>query len=276
MDSTYPILLVGGTGKTGRRVDSRLRALGLSTRPVSRATVPSFDWTRPDGWAVALDGARAAYITFQPDLAVPGADAAIGRLASLARDAGLERLVLLSGRGEPGAERAEDALKAAGVPWTIVRASWFAQNFSESFLLDAVRSGEIALPAGPVPEPFVDADDIADVVTAALTEDGHAGRLYEVTGPRALTFAETAEILADVTGRPIRYRQVPRADFVGGLTAAGLPVAMVALLDELFTTVLDGRNATPMPGVEQALHRPARDFVDYARRMAATGVWEAA
>jgi len=274
MVSTNPILLVGGTGKTGR-VDARLRALGRSTRPVSRATTPSFDWTRPDGWAAALDGAGSAYVTFQPDLAVLGADAAIGRLAALARDAGLERLVLLSGRGEPGAERAEDALKAASVPWTIVQASWFALNFSESFLLDAVRSGEIALPAGPVPEPFVDADDIADVVAAALTEDGDAGKLYEVTGPRALTFAETAEILAEVTGRPIRYRQVPRADFVGGLTAAGLPPAMVVLLDELFTTVLDGRNAAPMPGVRHALGRSPRDFADYARRTAATGVWEA-
>jgi uncharacterized protein YbjT (DUF2867 family) len=187
----------------------------------------------------------------------------------------VEQVVLLSGRGEPGAQRAEAALQAAGVPWTIVRASWFNQNFSEGYLVDGVRAGELALPAGPVPEPFIDVDDIADIVVAALTDERHVNKLYEVTGPRALTFAEAVAEIAAAVGRPMRYRQVPPEAFAAAMQQAGVPADIIALLDELFTVVLDGRNAQVMPGVEQALGRPARDFADYARRAAAAGAWRA-
>lgn len=273
MPQNAPILITGGAGKTGRRVDTLLRAQGLATRTVSRSTTPSFDWTRPDGWAAALDGVSAAYVTFQPDLAVPGAADAIAELSRLARMKGLERLVLLSGRGEPGAQRAEAALQAAGVEWTIVRASWFNQNFRESYLLDGVLASEVALPAGPVAEPFIDADDIADVVVAALTHRRHANRLYEVTGPRALTFAEAVAEISRAAGRTIRYRQITPEAFAAGLREADVPADVADLLHELFTVVLDGRNTQVMHGVEEALGRPARDFADYARKTAAAGVW---
>lgn len=269
-----PILIIGGGGKTGRRVDTLLRARGLATRPVSRSTPVVFDWTAPTTWAPALDGVARAYVTFHPDIAVEGATEAIAELARLARAQGLAQVVLLSGRGEPAAQRAEEALKASGVPWTIVRASWFNQNFSEGYLLDAVRAGELALPAGNVPEPFVDADDIADVVVAALTAEGHVGRLYEVTGPRALTFAEATAEIAAAAGRPIRYVQIPPEAFVAALQPH-VPEDILQLLNELFTVVLDGRNIRVMHGVEEALGRPARDFADFARRTAATGIWSA-
>src|SRR6185436_162956 len=170
-----PVLIIGGAGKTGRRVDALLRQRGIATRPVSRSTTPAFDWNRPKDWAAALEGVSQAYVTYHPDITVEGAVEAIAELGRLARQKGLERVVLLSGRGEPAAERAEQALQASGVPWTIVRASWFNQNFSEGYLVDGVLAGEIALPAGAVPEPFVDADDIAEVVVAALTDRHHAG-----------------------------------------------------------------------------------------------------
>lgn len=266
------ILIIGGAGKTGRRVNSLLRQRHIATRPVSRSTTPSFDWLKPDGWADALDAVSKAYVTYQPDLAVPGAADAVAELASLARRKGLERLVLLSGRGEAGAMRAEAALQQSGVPWTIVRASWFNQNFSEGYLRDSVLAGEIALPAGAVCEPFIDADDIAEVAAAALTDDRHAGRIYEVTGPRTLSFAEaTAEIAAGL-GRPIRYTQIGQEDFVISLRAY-VPEDVVQLMKELFTVVLDGRNSHVMPGVSQALGRPARDFSDYVRRTVASGLW---
>ncbi|MDW3206181.1 MAG: NAD(P)H-binding protein [Alphaproteobacteria bacterium] len=268
-----PVLIVGGNGKTGRRVDTRLRALGIATRPVSRSTTPPFDWTRPTTWAAALEGVRAAYVSFQPDLAVPGGAEAIEAFSALAQKKGVEHLVLLSGRGEDGAQRAEEALKASGIDWTIVRASWFNQNFSENFLLEGVLTGEIALPAGDVKEPFVDADDIADVAVAVLTETGNRRRVYEVTGPRALTFAEAVSEIAVATGRPIRYTQVPVDAFVGGLRQAALPEDLVALLEDLFTTVLDGRNTKVAHGVEDALARPPRDFRDYVRRTVAQGIW---
>ena len=269
---TAPILIVGGAGKTGGRVNTLLNAGGIITRPVSRSTTLSFDWTRPEGWAAALDGVSKAYITYQPDLAVDGASDAIAELARIAREKGIERVVLLSGRGEPGAQRAEAALQTSGVPWTVVRASWFNQNFSEGYLLDSVLAGEIALPAGPVPEPFIDADDIADVVVAALTDERHANRLYEVTGPRALTFTEAVGEIAAGLGRPIRYTQITPEDFVVTMRAYA-PEDIVLLLNELFTVVLDGRNTQVMHGVQEALGRPARDFAEYVRRTVAAGTW---
>jgi uncharacterized protein YbjT (DUF2867 family) len=272
--SQSPVLIIGAGGKTGRRVNALLQARGVATRAVSRSTAVAFDWTKPEGWAAALAGVSKAYVTFQPDIALAGSRAAIAELCRIARQNGLERLVLLSGRGEPGAQAAEAALQASGVPWTIVRASWFNQNFSEGFLLDSVLAGEIALPAGPVPEPFIDVDDIADVVVAALTDGRHADKLYEVTGPRALTFADAvAEIVAAVR-RPIRFTQTAPAEFTEAMRPY-LPQDIVDLLLDLFTVVLDGRNVQVMNGVEQALGRPARDFSDYVSRTAASGVWRA-
>lgn len=274
MARSKPVLIIGGNGKTGARVKALLQARGIATRPVSRSSAISFDWTKPPTWPAALDGVCKAYVTYQPDLAVEGADQAIAELSRMARAAGLERIVLLSGRGEPGAQRAETALQASGVPWTNVRASWFNQNFSEGYLLDGVLAGEVALPAGRVPEPFIDADDIADVVVAALTEERHVNRLYEVTGPRTLTFAEAVGEIATAAGRPIRYVQISPEEFVER-TRPYVPEEIMQLLYELFTVVLDGRNAEVMHGVEEALGRKPIDFAGYARRAAATGVWEA-
>ena len=268
-----PVLIIGANGKTGARVHRRLAARGVAVRAASRASQVRFDWTQRETWGPALAGAGKAYVTFQPDLAVDGSAEAIGHLADLARAEGLEQVVLLSGRGEPGAERAEAALAASGVPWTIVRASWFDQNFSEGYLAESVRAGELALPAGAVREPFVDAEDIADVVAAALTDPRHIGQCYETTGPRALTFAEAVDEIAAATGRPLRYTQVTPHEFGAGLATAGVPADIAALLDELFTVVLDGRNEAIAHGVEAALGRPPRDFADYARAAAAAGAF---
>jgi uncharacterized protein YbjT (DUF2867 family) len=272
--SELPILIIGGTGKTGVRVNARLRARGIATKPVSRSTASPFDWARPETWAAALDGVSRAYVTCQPDLAVEGAANAVAELSGRARQKGLEHVVLLSGRNEPGAQRAEAALQASGVVWTNVHASWFNQNFSKGYLTDGVLAGEIALPAGAVLEPFVDADDIADVVVAALTDERHANKLYEVTGPRALTFAEAVAEIATAARRPIRYTQISPEAFAG-MRQAGVRDDVISLLDDLFTVVLDGRNSQVKLGVEEALGRAARDFADYARATAATGVWRA-
>ena len=126
----------------------------------------------------------SVYVSYYPDLAVPGAVETVGAFAEMAVRHGVPRLVLLAGRGEPEAEQAEQAVRDSGAELTIVRSTWFAQNFSEDYMLEYVLSGEVALPAGDTPEPFVDADDIADVAVAALTEDRHVGQLYELTGPR--------------------------------------------------------------------------------------------
>ena len=276
IDGNGPVLVVGGTGKTGARVVERLRARGVPVRVGSRSASPPFDWGDDATWGPALTGASAAYVTYHPDLAVPGAPEAIEALAGRALDLGVDRLVLLSGRGEEEAQRSEQVLQKLGGRWTIVRASWFCQNFSEGAFVDVVRSGEVALPAGDVPEPFVHADDIADVVVASLTEPGHEERLYEVTGPRLLTFAEAVGEIARASGREVRYEQVSMDAFTAALSAAGQPADVVDLLRYLFDEVLDGRNAHVTGGVRDALGREPRDFADYAREAAAAGVWDVA
>ncbi len=190
-----------------------------------------------------MRGIDSAYVSYHPDLAAPGAVATVGSFAELAVANGVPRLVLLSGRGEPEAELAEQAVRDAGADWTILRSTWFSQNFSEDYMLEAVLGGEVALPAGDVPEPFVDADDIADVAVAALAEDGHAGQVYELTGPRPLTFADAVEEIATATGREIRYVPVSIDEYKAALAEHGVPAEFVSLLTYLFTEVLDGRNA---------------------------------
>ena len=260
-------LITGATGKTGTRIIERLTAAGVAVRPASRAT--GFFWEDPSSWPAALDGVDAAYIAYYPDLAMPGAAETVAAFARAAAAAGVGRLVLLSGRGEPEALRAEQEVAAAGVPTTVVRCSWFAQNFSESIFLDGVLNGDVALPADDTPEPFVDAEDIADVVAAALTDPRHRGRTYELTGPRALTFAEVAAELSRATGRTIKYTPITPEQYEQVLVEASLPVE----LGEMFRGVLDGRNTKPADGVQEALGRPARDFAAYAGRAAAAGSW---
>ena len=268
-----PILVLGATGKTGRRIVERLRARGLPTRIGSRSGEPPFDWDDPATWSPALQGVESAYVTYYPDLAVPGAVDAVRSFADLALANEVPRLVLLSGRGEPGAELGEQAVRDSGAEVTILRSSWFSQNFSESYFRDQVLTGEVALPAGDTPEPFVDADDIADIAVAALTEEGHVGELYELTGPRLLTFAETVEEIARATGRDIRYVPVPLDAFASALREQGAPDEVVELITYVFGEVLDGRNARLTDGVQRALGREPRDFRDYARDAAASGMW---
>ena len=269
-----PILVLGSSGKTGRRVADRLRRLGIAVRPGSRSGTPPFDWERPETWSPVLDGVRAAYISYYPDLAAPGAVEAVGSFAELAVKRDVRRLVLLAGRGEPEGEEAEDAARESGADLTIVRSTWFAQNFSEDYMLEHVRSGVVALPAGDTPEPFVDAEDIADVAVAALTDDRHIGELYELTGPRLLTFDQATGEISTATGREVRYEPVTVSQHAEAASEHGVPAEVIELLTYLFTTVLDGRNARLADGVQRALGREPRDFADYAQRTAATGVWD--
>lgn len=269
-------LVLGGTGKSGRRIVERLHARGIETRVASRAGTPAFDWDDSATWAATLEGVTAAWIAYAPDLAIPGATDTIRDFVAEAVAGDVRHLVLLSGRGEAEAQACERIVRDAGVEWTIVRASWFMQNFSEGAFLDMISAGNLALPAGDVPEPFVDVDDIADVAVAALTQGGHAGRIYEVTGPRLLTLREVAREISLAAGREVRFTGLPNEAFERGLAEAGVPKNISWLLGYLFETVLDGRNASLGDGVQRALGRPARDFSDYAARAASEGVWSVA
>ena len=270
------ILVLGGTGKTGRRIAARLRERGIDVRIGSRSATPPFDWNDESTWGPSLAGVGAVYINYSPDLAMPGATDAIRALTEHAKQAGIGRLVLLSGRGEAEAQHCERIVADSGIDWTVVRASWFNQNFSEGAFADMVNGGVITLPAGDVREPFVDVDDVADVAVAALTEAGHTGQIYEVTGPHLLTFAEATAKLAAATGRQIAYQQVPHDAFIEGAQNAGAPEDVVWMLDYLFATVLDGRNESTTDGIQKALGRAPKAFSDYAADAAASGAFSPA
>jgi uncharacterized protein YbjT (DUF2867 family) len=266
-------LVVGGTGKTGRRVAARLRGLGANVRIGSRTSEMPFDWDVETTWTPALSGADSAYISYYPDISFPGAAPRISAFARTAVAGGVRRLVLLSGRGEPDAVPGEDGVRESGAEWTVLRCAWFAQNFSEHFLLQPVLDGLIALPAADVAEPFIDTEDVADVAVAALTRDGHAGRTYELTGPRLLTFADVAAELTRAAGRVIRYLPITATQYAEAAARAGVPGEEIGPLGELFARVLDGHNAHLTDDVKLVLGRRARDFADYAHDAAATGVW---
>jgi len=269
-------LVLGGTGKTGRRVAARLQERGVENRIASRSANPLFDWNDPGGWDAVLHGVTAAYINYAPDLAIPGAKDSIRGFVDKAVAMGVKRLVLLSGRGEEEAQACERIIQETDAEWTVVRASWFMQNFSEGEFLGMVLDGAITLPDTNVPEPFVDVDDIADVAVAALTEEGHTHEIYEVTGPRMLTFNEAAQEISRAAGREVRFVPIPKEAFIQGVVESGAPDDIAWLLNYLFETVLDGRNAYVCDGVRRALGREATDFTEYARRVVESGAWSTA
>lgn len=271
MTTPSTVLVTAATGKTGRRVAERLERLGIRVRAGSRAADPPFDWTDPATWRPALAGVDAAYLCYVPDLAVPGALEDVRTFTDVAVAAGVRRLVLLSGRGEPEAQEAELVVQRPGLGWTVVRCAWFLQNLTEGFLADDVAAGELALPVDDVREPWVDLEDVADVVVAALTDGRHAGQVYELTGPRLLRFDELMAAVAAGTGRPARFRTCTPAELADRLRPYGEDV--VALLAYLTTEVLDGRNAHLADGVQRALGRVPRDVTAFVRDAVASGAW---
>ncbi|MCX5229850.1 NmrA family transcriptional regulator [Streptomyces sp. NBC_00233] len=260
------VLVTSATGKTGRRVAERLTARGVTVRAGSRSGSTPFDWEAPETWGPALRGADAAYVAYYPDLAAPGGVQAMETFGRLASEHGVRRLTVLSGRGEPEAVVAEEALRAAavGVELTVVRASFFAQNFSEGLLAEGVAEGVVVFPASDTAEPFIDVDDLADVVVETLTTDGHAGRVHELTGPRPIGFAEVAAEVSRASGRPVAYQPVSRSEYAGMLTEFGLPAPEAVWLAALFATLLDGHNASVTDGVKRVLGREPRSFGAFA------------
>lgn len=279
LDGMKTILVLGGTGKTGSRMARRLKAAGLPVRTASR-TGGDFrlDLDDPGSWAPALDGVTAVYLV-EPSLSRSTEhQARIPQLVSEAVTAGVRRLVLLSAprAGEDGhpLHAAEQAVRASGIDWTILRPQWFAQNFSEGPWRHGILAGTLALPTGDGRTPFVDAEDIAEVAMAALTEDGHSGRIYELTGPRAISFGEAADLIARATGRTVRHLDVDPADFVERQVAAGASPDVAQLLTGLLVTIRNGAGAALSDGVERALGRPPRTFEAFVTKAAAAGHWD--
>ncbi|MDT0607038.1 NAD(P)H-binding protein [Croceitalea rosinachiae] len=273
---TENILVIGGTGKTGRRIVTQLEALGHNVRIGSRSATPSFDWHQPEDWSKAVEGMDKIYITYQPDLAVPGALEAIEQLVKVSKRASIKKLVLLSGKGEREAQLCEQVVIHSGIDYTIVRASWFNQNFSENFLLEPVLDGVVALPQAEAQIPWVDTDDIAKVATKALTEDIHNGQIYELTGPRTLTFKDAVAEIAKASNRDITFIPISIQEYGEGMRKAGLPEDFIWLIEYLFTEVLGNPELAEISSdIEKVLGRKPIDFSEYVAETAKTGIWKA-
>lgn len=270
-----PILVVGASGKTGARVAGRLEARDLPVRRGSRRSATPFDWEDPATWAPALSGVSKAYVTYFPDLAFPGAVEKLEAFTKVAAESELEHIVLLSGRGEHFASLGEEVVRNSGLPFTIVRAAWFAQNFSEGYLRDPILGGVLPMPGGDISEPIIDIDDIADVVVTALTEDRHFGARYEVTGPRLMTFAEMADVLSNALDRRIQHIPISFEEFRANVAASG-DGSVADVFTAIARETLDGRNAHTTDGVERALGRKPRDFAEFAHTAMAAGAWSTA
>ncbi|WP_405662501.1 NmrA family NAD(P)-binding protein [Streptomyces sp. RK9] len=270
------VLVTGATGRVGSRVAEAARAAGHEVRSASRSGAVRFDWYDASTWADALRGADAAFLAYQPDVGAPGAAEAVGAFARQAVELGVRHLVLLSARGEDQAHATEDALAVPGARWTVVRASWFAQNLSEGPLADAMReSGELAFPGGEVLEPFIDVRDIADVVLAVLgAGERYDGRVLEVSGGRLLSFRDAVAEVSAAVGREFGYVPVPAAEYGAALREFGVPDAEVEFLIELFETNLDGRNAHISTGVQDILGRAPREFSAFVQEAATAATWK--
>ncbi|WP_051892145.1 MULTISPECIES: NAD(P)H-binding protein [Arenibacter] len=274
MENMNNILVIGATGKTGQKVVKRLSEAGHNVRIGSRSATPAFDWENPETWSQSMEGMDKVYITFQPDLAVPGALEAIEELTKKAKQSNVKKLVLLSGKGEREAELCEQVVIHSGLDYTIVRASWFNQNFSESFFLEPILEGFVALPQAEAKVPYVDTDDIADVAVAALLGEEHNGKIYQLTGPRQLTFKEVIQEISDATGRDIAFTPIALPAYTQVMKQQGVPADFVWLIEYLFSEVLGNpNNAEITHDIEKVLGRKPKDFSDYVKETAATGIW---
>jgi uncharacterized protein YbjT (DUF2867 family) len=269
------ILVLGSTGKTGKRVSERLQNLQIPIRLGSRKAEPAFDWGNSENWYKVFADIKSIYITFQPDLAVPSAVEAISKLVEVAKTSGVEHLVLLSGRGEKEAQVCENIVINSGLDWTIIRASWFMQNFSENFLIDGILSNNVVLPTIKALEPFVDADDIADVVVEVLTNKvKHSNKIYELTGLELLSFNSVTSQIATALNRTINYTEISMDEYVAMLKSYQVPDDFIWLIQYLFTEVLDGRNESLSNDIENILNRKPTTFSEYVTKTAKTGIWK--
>ena len=269
------ILIIGGTGKTGRRVVKHLINKGIEPRIGSRNASPCFDWDNQDTWEDALTGMEKMYVTYYPDLAVPGAKKAIQSLTQTAKQLGVKKTVLLSGKGETEADACEKIVMNSGLDYTLVRASWFNQNWSESFFLEPILSGEVALPLSDVVIPFVDADDIAEVAATVLLDDSYNDEIIEVTGPESITFKDAVQMISKASSSNLTFHEIALQQYIDDMKQMQVPNDVIWLIGYLFSHVLTNpNNQTVTHDIERVLGRKAKTFSTYAKETAKTGIWD--
>jgi uncharacterized protein YbjT (DUF2867 family) len=268
-----PFLILGGTGKVGRRLTHSLARAGHAPRPASRNLTTRFDWWDYSTWPGALANAEGVFIVG------PGSAAdwspRLSDLLEAARSSGARRAVLLSARGveflpDGAVAMAERALRDGPLPWTILRPSHFSQNFTEAMF--APHDGLISAPVGTGAEPFIDVADIADVAAAVLA-GGFDGETLDLSGPEAVSFPRAAEILAEASGTPVRFADESDANHVARLRAAGTPEGYIRWRMAMLGGIRRGADAYLSDGVQRVLGRSPAGLRDWALREVPSSAW---
>lgn len=260
------ILITTPNGKVGSEVTEQLLEqghpvrLGAHTVEKAQAAFPQaevapFDFTDEDKARAALVGVEALY------LASPGDSRAepVKRVIDFAKEAGVKRVVRLSAIGVEASDNplreVEKYLEASGLQYTLLRPSWFMQNYSTTNAESIRTQGAFYEPSGDAKTGFIDARDIAAVAVKALTEDGHHAQAYALTGGHAYDRYEVAAAISQATGKAVRYQEVFEVQFQKGLTSAGVPEGYVALMTGLYQAVRAGHSAAVTDTVEQVTGR---------------------
>lgn len=278
---TATVLVLGATGKSGRRLVPLLEARGVTVRAASRHASPQhtlFHWDKPETHQAALEGVDAIYV-IGPDF-VEDPSNVMAPFLDRAKQLGVKRVVAVSSLGvgfphEPedsGRRKVERLVTNSGMEWTLLRPGGFSQNFSESFFLPGILHADtVATATGDGAVAFVDAEDIAGVAAAALTEQGHAQAIYPITGPQSLTFAQAAAVISKATGREISHRNISSDEFAAILQGGGVPADYAAVVVRDQEAIREGAGAVVTDTVERVTGRPPVAFEAYAMR--AAGAW---
>lgn len=263
---TDPILVTGATGNTGVSVVAGLRDRGLRARAASRHPDPAdpdavaFDWADAGTFPAALDGVGAVYLVAPVGAADPVP--MVRPFLEQAATGGMRRVVLLSSsavqRGEPGLGEIHDLVATLFAEATVLRPSWFMQNFVGNHpLAESLRHArEIVTATGAGRLGFIDAADIAATAVVALTAREPVDAELLLTGPESLSYADTAAIVSDVLGVPVRHVDVSTAELARRLTAAGYSAEFSAVLAGLDERIRAGEQDFVTSTVRDLTGRP--------------------
>ena len=270
----------GATGKAGRRVAAALATAGVAVRAASRhpgepaenLTPTRFDWYDESTWTASVADSTALFVK-----GLDSDDHATDLIARLIASAPrAQHVVLMSALGVDKAPVTaprrvlEKAVRESGREWTILRPNWLVQNFDEdeAVFARAIREDdELYAGSGDNRVGFVDARDVAAAAVVVLTQDGHHGRAYDLTGPEALTFEQVAEVLAKTSGRPVQHVDADLDQHRAHFARSGRPDAWIDHMMHLFALIRAGVFDAVTDDVERLTGNAPRSLAAYAEEV---------
>ncbi|WP_298014196.1 SDR family oxidoreductase [uncultured Aquabacterium sp.] len=267
------ILVLGATGNVGQPLVQALLARGQHVKAASRSGKPVagaegvvFDYARPETFHAAFDGVDRAYVMLpgghvnSKELLLPVIQAAAARRVKVV----LQTVFGVDADDAIPYRQVEIALERSGTPYVILRPNWFSDNF-HNFWKAGIDHGQIALPAGTGKSSFIDVRDIAESAAVALTTDRFDGQSFNLTGPEAVSYADAAQLLSEVAGKPVRYVPIDDSAFVEALTGAGVARDYADFLASIFHPVREGWTAAVTDHVQTLTGHAPRSLATYVR-----------